>query len=162
MRWIYKKIVNICGICSSLEEAFEFFWSSFTEKKNFTIFDLEKHKIEQIYIWNPMTSWLIYYVTLSTLIFIISMDFQSLRHKHPSGWNIPSSEERGGRAVFAGYLTPSHLAGLFFQMHPLWTFIHGVETSISMWMESLIGQKQAMFSVFFLWITVDGWGTNAD
>ena len=70
------------------------------------------------------------------------MDFQSLRHKHPSRQNVPSSEERGGRAVFAGYLTPSHLtiqtsfqrsvAGLFFQMRPLWTCIHGVETSISM------------------------------
>ena len=128
MRWIYKKTVNICGICSCLEEAFEFFWSSFTEKKkkNFTIFDLEKHKIEQIYIWNPMTTWLIYYVTLSTLIFIISMDFQSLRHKHPSKRNVPSSEERGGRAVFWGYLTLNHLAGLFFQMYSLWTCMHGV------------------------------------
>ena len=67
------------------------------KKQNFTIFDLEKHKIEQIYIWSPMTTWLI------MLIFIISVDFPSLRHKHlPLGENIPKSAERGGRAVFAG------------------------------------------------------------
>ena len=39
-----------------LKEAFESCWSSFGEKKNFAIINKEKHKIEQIYIWNPMAT----------------------------------------------------------------------------------------------------------
>ena len=34
MRWISNKTVNICGILSSLEEAFEFCWSSLTDEHN--------------------------------------------------------------------------------------------------------------------------------
>ena len=33
-RWIYNKTVNICGIYYSLEEAFEFCWSSFADEHN--------------------------------------------------------------------------------------------------------------------------------
>ena len=38
-----------------LREAFKTCWTSF-EEKNFAIINKEKHKIEQIYIWNPMTT----------------------------------------------------------------------------------------------------------
>ena len=44
--------------------------------QNFTVIDQEeKHKIEQIYIWSPMTTELI----MSTLIYDISMEFPLLR-----------------------------------------------------------------------------------
>ena len=34
MRWIYNKTVNMSGIYSALEEAFEFCWSSFADEHN--------------------------------------------------------------------------------------------------------------------------------
>ena len=34
MRWIYDKTANICGIYSSLQEAFKFCWSSLTDELN--------------------------------------------------------------------------------------------------------------------------------
>ena len=52
----FFKTVNIRGIYSSLEEAFEFCCSSFTDERKLTKIDQEKHKIEQICIWNPMTT----------------------------------------------------------------------------------------------------------
>ena len=57
----------------NLQKNSQYFWNMFffrrsiwvflefvhRKKQNFNIFDLEKHKIEQICIWNPMTTWLI-------------------------------------------------------------------------------------------------------
>ena len=55
-----KQTVNICVTCSSLEGAFGFCQSSFAEEhKNFAIVDQRKHRVEQIYIWNPMNIGLI-------------------------------------------------------------------------------------------------------
>ena len=56
VKWIFYKTVNIRGTYSSLEEAFEFCCSSFTDERKLTKIDQEKHKIEQICIWNPMTT----------------------------------------------------------------------------------------------------------
>ena len=42
-----------------------------SEAQNFTIINQEKHKIKQIYIWNPMTT---RYV-MQTLIYTISTEF---------------------------------------------------------------------------------------
>ena len=64
--------------------------------QNLTIIDLEKHKIEQIYIRNFMTTG---FATL-TLIYIISMEFLSQRRKRPSCLNDLSGGERGEQAVF--------------------------------------------------------------
>ena len=52
----FFKTVNIRGIYSSLEEAHEFCCSSFTDERELTKIDQEKHKIEPICIWNPMTT----------------------------------------------------------------------------------------------------------
>ena len=64
--------------------------------QNLTIIDLEKHKIEQIYIGNSMTTG---FATL-TLIYIISMEFLSLRRRRPSCRNDLSGGERGEAGVF--------------------------------------------------------------
>ena len=56
VKLIFYKTVNIRGIYSTLEEAFELCWSSFTDERKLTKIDQEKHKIEQICIWNPMTT----------------------------------------------------------------------------------------------------------
>ena len=57
MWWIYNKAVNICRVFSSLKELFEFCWSPFTDEHNILPkIDQEKSKIEQIWIWNPMTT----------------------------------------------------------------------------------------------------------
>ena len=53
--WPYNKTVNICGIYSSLEEAFGFYWSSFAGE-HIALPKRKVHKIEQIWIWNPMTT----------------------------------------------------------------------------------------------------------
>ena len=56
-RRINIKTVNICGIYSFREEAFEFCWSSLADEHNsFTKIDQKTSKIGQIYIWNPMTT----------------------------------------------------------------------------------------------------------
>ena len=34
MQWAYNKTINISGIYSSLDEAFHFYWSSFTDEYN--------------------------------------------------------------------------------------------------------------------------------
>ena len=82
----------------SLEEAFEICRSSFSEHaQNVTIIDQGKHKIEQIYIGNPMTTGF----AVLTLIYIISMEFLSLRRRRPSCRNDLSGGERGEAAVFA-------------------------------------------------------------
>ena len=60
---------STCGIYSFLEEG-----------QNLTIIDQEKHKVKQVFIWNPMTMGLI----MSTLILIIIMEFLSVRHGHPA------------------------------------------------------------------------------
>ena len=60
-RWMYCKTVNIRGIYSSLQEASEFCRSSFAEEPKtlpYIIYQ-EKHKIEQLFIWNPVTTGLI-------------------------------------------------------------------------------------------------------
>ena len=51
-----KQSVLVNTMYTLLKEAFESCWSSFGEKKNFAIINKEKHKIEQIYIWNPMAT----------------------------------------------------------------------------------------------------------
>ena len=61
--------------------------------QNFTVIDQEKHKIEELFIWNPV------YVNIN---FIISVEFLLLRGRRPSWRNIPSGEERGDTAVFSG------------------------------------------------------------
>ena len=38
------------------------------------------------------------------LIYVIGMEFLLLRRRHSSVQNVPSGEERGETAVFAGYL----------------------------------------------------------
>ena len=78
---------STCGIHSFLEEA-----------QNLTINDQEKHKVKQIFIWNPMTMGLI----MSTLILIIIMEFLSVRHGHPTCRNIPQDKEQGEMVVFTG------------------------------------------------------------
>ena len=74
----YNKTVNICGMYSSLEEAFELSWSALADGHNTLPKSTSKHKIEQ-------------------LIYVISMEFLSLSRRVPSG------QERGETAVFAGY-----------------------------------------------------------
>ena len=66
--------------------------------QHFTKIDQEKRKIEQNYIWNPMTTGLI----MQTSIYVISMEFLSLSRKRSFSRNVPSGEERGQTAVFAG------------------------------------------------------------
>ena len=53
--------------------------------QHFTKIEQEKHKIEQICIWNPMTAGFI----ILTLIYVISMEFLSLSYRHSSSRNIP-------------------------------------------------------------------------
>ena len=62
-----------------------------------TKFDQEKRKIEQICIWNPMTTGFF----ILTLLCVISMEFlpQSRRRSRET---IPGGEERGETAVFTG------------------------------------------------------------
>ena len=67
--------------------------------QHFTKIDQQKHKIEQICIWNPMTPGFI----MKTLIYVISMEFLSWSRRRSSWWNVPSGEEGGEMAVFAGY-----------------------------------------------------------
>ena len=50
-----KQSVLVNTMYIILREAFKTCWTSF-EEKNFAIINKEKHKIEQIYIWNPMTT----------------------------------------------------------------------------------------------------------
>ena len=64
--------------------------------QNLAIIDQEKYKIEQIYIGNPMTMGF----AMLTLIYIISMEFLSLRRRRPSCRNDLSGWERGEAAVF--------------------------------------------------------------
>ena len=66
--------------------------------QHFTKIDQEKRKIEHICIWNPTTTEFI----METLIYVISMDFLSLSRRRSSSWKVPSGEERGETAVFAG------------------------------------------------------------
>ena len=74
--------------------------------QNLTIIDLEKHKIEDIYSGNPMTTGF----SMLTLIHITSMEFLSLRR--PSCQNDRSGEERGEPAVFATCLLYRRKFGL--------------------------------------------------
>ena len=67
-------------------------------KQNFTIIDQERHKIEQINIWSPLTTGFI----MQTLIYVISMVFLSVMRGLPLWRNVPSEEERRGTAIFAG------------------------------------------------------------
>ena len=67
-------------------------------KQNFTIIDQERHKIEQINIWSPLTTGFI----MQTLIYVISMVFLSLMRGLPLWRNVPSEGERRGTAIFAG------------------------------------------------------------
>ena len=73
--------------------------------QHFTKIDQERRifcKIEKIGICIPMTTRFI----MLTLIYVISMEFLSLKGRRSSSRNVPSGEERGARrtAVFAGYL----------------------------------------------------------
>ena len=89
--------VNVMNLLQKSQYSWNifFFRASVINRRtqNFTIIDQEKHKIEQIYIWSPMTTELI----MSTLIYVISMEFPLLRHKRPSSWNAPSHKEWGDR-----------------------------------------------------------------
>ena len=67
-------------------------------KQNFTIIDQERHKIEQINIWSPLTTGFI----MQTLIYVISMVFLSVMRGLPLWRNVPSEEERRGTVIFAG------------------------------------------------------------
>ena len=78
--------------------------------QNVTIIDQEKHKIEQIYIGNPMTTGF----AMLTLSYIISMEFLSLRRKRPSCRNDLSGGEREEPAVFATCLFYRRKFGLTF------------------------------------------------
>ena len=54
---INNETVNICGIHSSLEEAFEFCWSLLASKHNtYQKSTWRNEKFEQICVWNPMTT----------------------------------------------------------------------------------------------------------
>ena len=54
---IPNKTVNIFGILSSLEEAFESCWSLLADEHNISPkIDQKTRKIGQSYIWNPMTT----------------------------------------------------------------------------------------------------------
>ena len=87
--------VNVMNLLQKSQHSWNifFFRASVINRRtqNFTIIDQEKHKIEQIYIWSPMTTGLI----MSTLIYVISMEFPLLRQKRPSSWNAPSHKEWG-------------------------------------------------------------------
>ena len=87
-------------VFSVLEEVFEFCWSSLADEHNTTKIDQRRHKIGQIYIWNPMTTGFI----MQTLICVISMEFLPLSRRRSSLRNVPSYEERGETDVFAGYV----------------------------------------------------------
>ena len=65
--------------------------------QNFTIIDQEECKIYQIYIWSPVTE-----LIMQILIYVISMEFLSLRHQRPSWRKAPSGEKQGKTAVFSG------------------------------------------------------------
>ena len=62
-------------------------------KPNFTIIDQEKHKIEQINIWSPLTTGFI----MQTLIYVISMVFLSVMRGLPLWRNVPSERSEEGR-----------------------------------------------------------------
>ena len=52
-----NKAVKIGGAYSSLEEAFELCWSSFADEHNTLVKSTRrKRKIEQIWMWKPMTT----------------------------------------------------------------------------------------------------------
>ena len=68
-------------------------------KLHFTKIDQERCKIEQICIWNPMSTGFI----MLTLIYIICMQFLLLSGRHSSARNVLSGEEQGEMTVFAGY-----------------------------------------------------------
>ena len=68
-------------------------------KLHFTKIDQERCKIEQICIWNPMSTGFI----MLTLIYIISMQFLLLSGRHSSARNVLSGEEQGEMTVFGGY-----------------------------------------------------------
>ena len=63
-----------------------------------TKIDQEKRKIEQICIWNSMTTGFF----IQTLLCVISMEFLPLSRRRSSPQNVPSGEERGETDVFAG------------------------------------------------------------
>ena len=91
---------NICNVVIIIEAAFEFCWSSFADE-NYVLYQNGpgERQIEQICIWNPMTTGFI----ALTLIYIISMQFLLLSGRHSSAQNVLSSEEQGETTVFAGY-----------------------------------------------------------
>ena len=64
---------------------------SWMSRTLFTKITQEKRKIEQIFSWNHMPTRFV----MSTLIYVISMEFLSLSHKCSSSQNIPSGEEQG-------------------------------------------------------------------
>ena len=66
--------------------------------QNFTIIYQEKQNRTNLRL-KPHDYW-----TTMTLIYVISMEFPLLRHRCPSWSNIPSGEEWGEMAVFAGFL----------------------------------------------------------
>ena len=76
--------VNVMNLLQKSQYSWNifFFGASVINRRtqNFTIIDQEKHKIQPIYIWSPMTTGLI----MSKLIYVISKEFPLLRHKRPS------------------------------------------------------------------------------
>ena len=66
--------------------------------QNFTIIYQEKQNRTNIRL-EPHDYW-----TTMTLIYVMSMEFPLRRHRCPSWSNIPSGEEWGEMAVFAGFL----------------------------------------------------------
>ena len=71
--------------------------------QHFTKIDKEKHKIEQICIWDPITTGFI----MQTLIYVISMEFLPLGCRRSSLWNILSNKEQGKQLFY--YLSLSSL-----------------------------------------------------
>ena len=71
--------------------------------QHFTKIDQEKHKIEQICIWDPMTTGFI----MQTLIYVISMEFLPLGCRRSSLWNVLSNKEQGKQLFY--YLSLSSL-----------------------------------------------------
>ena len=66
--------------------------------QNFTKIDQEKQNRTNLYL-QPRTTGLI----MQTWIYVISMEFQSVRRRSPSWRNVLSGEERGKTTVFADY-----------------------------------------------------------
>ena len=98
MRWIYNKTLNILWQYSSLGEAFEFCWSSFSDEHNtLTKSTMRNVKLNKFAFGNP---WLP--DSFKTLIYIISMEFLSLSHRRSSSQKVPSHEEQGETSVSAG------------------------------------------------------------